>query len=136
MSGTNLPKNREGREFLTHLAAEGRRQRALRRPLLALLGLYLLLLILPSPALFALFASVIFSVTFSVALSLRLSASRFRRAALEHLPQIEDIHLVGLLLEALDIPDKKARQTVASALIHLLPRLRREDGKLLTDYQR
>jgi hypothetical protein len=122
------------------LAAEGRRQRALRRPLLALLGLYLSLMLLPffhpPPGLFAIIAAGLFSITFGFGIYLRLSVSRFHNIAPERLSQIDDRRAVGPLLEALDIPDTKTRRAVTTALIRLLPQLREDDGRLLTDTQR
>src|SRR5438105_4138133 len=133
MSGPNLPDHPDRQALLMQLAAEGRKQRALRRPLRALLALCLCLMVLPlfyvSPGLFALLAATIALVTSGFAISLRRSAARFERFASDHIAPMEDIKAVGPLLEALDIPNGPTRQAIRAALIYLLPRLDEEDGK-------
>jgi predicted kinase len=82
-------------------------------------------------------ATVLFAVAALAATQLhRFTLSARHRRLAQRLAEIDDIHGVGRLAEALAWPDSEVRDLVAEALTRLLPRLKASDASLLNASQR
>ncbi len=81
---------------------------------------------------FALWSTVVVATTQLY----RFSLFPRHRHLMRKLAACDDVAGVGVLIETLEWPDRRAQEVAARALIRLLPRLRASDARLLTQPQR